>query len=150
MHEDVVVACAAKSIRESGGLILAEGGNQMRAFCFKVSTGRRKAPDLAFLFGSTLTIVEAKVKASALFRPAADGLSDFTSLCEVQRDDALRAMLLSEAIRRLRACGFSGMPPSTVRTALLAGEPVLKLLPPDSSIGAMYVDSQSQRLVIER
>lgn len=139
MHEDVVIGALADRFRAEGAIVLAEGGNQMRAFRFITSTGRRKAPDLAAYSSGVLALFEAKVRGRALFRPAKDGLCDYQVVAEICSNPMLVEQLLEEAARRLRACGSNLPKPSTLKVGLIATTPIVSCEPALLFSGVMAV-----------
>jgi hypothetical protein len=149
--EDQVIGVYADHQRNAGVLVLAEGGNQMRAFRFMTSTKRRKAPDLALYCDGVLSIFEAKVRPADLFRLGNDGLSDYAAMREISESPEIQKQFIAEASRRLRACGYSGPPPTTVHLGLIAAGPILKHLPKvsPSPLLLINVSVESKSWVIE-
>jgi hypothetical protein len=105
--------------------VLAEGGNQMRAFRLVLPTGRRKAPDLVFVVDEVLFVLEAKVRAADLFRSAPDGMSDYESMMYVASTPSVQLLLREEATRRLSSSQRHGQRLSRVVGGLLASDSIL-------------------------
>ncbi len=149
--EDTVIGIFADGLREQGGLLLAEGGNQLCAFHFLTSTGHRKAPDLVSFLGETLTIFEAKVKPGDLFRSSSGSLSDFQVVCEVLANKVLQQELIEEAVQRLSACGHPGVVPKKIGAGLIASGSIIGYS--DQAKGAgltlVNVDPKQKTWIIE-
>lgn len=118
--EDEVISVVAQSLRARMVPILAEGGNQMRAFRFVTSSGRRKAPDLVFALDKTLFVWEAKVRPDDLLRASTDGISDLAAMREAQESSSICADLITEGTSRLAACGRSSTQIQSIRFGVIA------------------------------
>lgn len=148
-QEDQVIGVVASTLRAMDVPVLAEGGNQMRAFRFLLPTGRRKAPDLAFVWRETLFIFEAKIHPGHLFVAGPDGYSDYDSMRFLLSSGESQAILLEEAQRRLRACGRECEKVSLVVTGLIAVGSVASRLDTSDQMEAICVDPQSHTWRIE-
>ena len=149
VHEDQVISVVAASLRARGIAVLAEGGNQMRAFRFLLCSGRRKAPDLVFALRQTLFVFEAKVTAADLFRPAEDGLSDFDVMTELSASAPMQAALLDEAGRRLASCGRGDESVLRIAPGLLAANSALDLFPKSHCLEVLCVNVSQRRWIVE-
>jgi hypothetical protein len=112
MHEDEVVLGAADLLQHDGWTVLAASANQIARFRFKVDGGRTKSPDLVAWRTPTLLVAEAKVKGSALDRPAADGWSDAQVMAWLASDIDAQKQLAAEATAMLAKLSIS--PPDVV------------------------------------
>ena len=148
-HEDEVISVVAASLRRQGVAVLAEGGNQMRAFRFVLQSGRRKAPDLVFAVDETLFVFEAKVAAAELLRAAADGLSDYAAMIGLASSPELQQALLGEAARRLDSCGRSEEKVNRVAAGLIAADSIVGLLTGPPRLEALRVDVAQGRWHVE-
>ena len=100
MSEEDVVSLVADAYSSIGAVILTASPNQITAFKFFLSSGRRKAPDLAFVWDETLYIGEAKVRPLELLKQA-QGTSDIDALIEIRNNQSIQDLLLTEAEIRL-------------------------------------------------
>lgn len=148
-QEDQVIGVVASTLRAKGVPVLAEGGNQMRAFRFLLPTGRRKAPDLAFVWRGGLFVFEAKIHPGQLFVAGRDGYSDYDSMRFLLSSGESQALLLEEAQRRLQACGRDSENVCYLVTGLIAAGPVASRLDVADQMEAIRVDQNSHTWCIE-
>lgn len=149
--EDSVIDVLARDLRARGGAVLAEGGNQMRAFRFITISGRRKAPDLVVYLRGVLAVFEAKVRPGDLFRKSNGASSDYDVISQVANDLELQRALIDEAKLRLSACGRSDDAPHSVCAGLIAAGSIVASYPSAAEAGLLLVnvDTATDTYVIE-
>jgi hypothetical protein len=114
-EDDVVHALTERWRRVA--TVLASGGNQ-GTLHFATASGRRKAPDVVAYCDETVVLVEAKVRAAALF----SGIeSDLSHLHSLSADPGRCDEFLRKASALLRSMGESGPEEPRLVCALLAG-----------------------------
>lgn len=121
MLEDEVIDILASDSRQRGLAVLAEGGNQMRAFRFQVPGRRRKAPDLVIYGFNHLICFEAKVRGVDLLRHGAGGLSDTDVQVVASSSPDIKFAMAEEALRRLEAAGRPAAEIVDVSFGLISG-----------------------------
>lgn len=142
ISEDRVIRVAAKYFAQLGFSILAEGGNQARAFRYRSPDGRLKFPDLAVCGFGELLVFEAKARAAGLFVRSALGFSDFECVRQASTDSDSLRLLSEEACLRMEACGQGTSDPPVAKMGLLTSSGLLQAAGGEDLHGLELVEAE--------
>lgn len=125
MSEDEVVVTFAEYASARTAFVLVAAANQSSGFSYRLSDGRRKAPDIVIYHDELLFVFEAKIFAKDLFREVEGRVSDADALIQLGRALDQQAMLVEEGRRKLRAIHDCDHVIRRVVRGLVAGDSLL-------------------------